>query len=105
MALVTLATNKPYLGLPRRPWDPILFGILLMGSGVILRWWLSKGTRSLRYGFTATRLFASEGRLISIMATASSALKQADVLEHNTPPSRLDPGGGRSGGAGASGSF
>ena len=28
MALVTLLTNKPYLGWPRQTWDPIVLGVL-----------------------------------------------------------------------------
>ena len=27
LALVTLMSNKPYLGAEQKPWDPILFGV------------------------------------------------------------------------------
>jgi hypothetical protein len=103
--LVTIGTNKPYLGLPRQPWDPILFGILLMGSAILLRRWLSKGENGQRYGFTATRLLAGEQRILSVVATASAALHQPGISAPAESSSKLDPGGGRSGGAGSSGSF
>jgi hypothetical protein len=104
-ALVTLGTNKPYLGLPRQPWDPLLFGILLMGSAVLLRRWLSRGANGQRYGFTAARVLASEQRILSVVATASAALHQPGISATEASPLKLDPGWGRSGGAGASGSF
>src|SRR5712691_525657 len=43
LALATLATNKPYLGLARRTWDPILLGLLLMGAAIVLHRWLASG--------------------------------------------------------------
>jgi hypothetical protein len=104
LSLVTLATNKPYLHMPRQTWDPILLGLLLVGTAVTLRRWLSKGDRN---GLTSARILLSDKRGLAAVATASAALHGA----HPTPqaPTQPDRGfdgeGGRSGGAGASGSF
>ena len=101
LSLVTLATNKSYLHLQRQTWDPILLGLLLIGVAVVLRRWLSKGDRN---GFTAARILVSDKRGIAALATASAALHTQP--QASTQPDRGFHGeGGRSGGAGASGSF
>jgi hypothetical protein len=105
MALGALATNKPYLGLVHQPWDPILLGILLMGSAVALRRWLAKGEQGERHGYTSARLLASDARILSVIATASAALPGGRVSDTAPSQPRPDFGGGRSGGAGASGEF
>ena len=102
LSLVTLATNKAYLNMPRQTWDPILLGLLLIGVAVGLRRWLAKGDRN---GFTSARILLSDKRGIAAIATASAALHTGP----QAPPTQPDRGfrgeGGRSGGAGASGSF
>jgi hypothetical protein len=104
IALVTLATNKPYLGLDRKPWDPILFGLLLMSVAIFVKRWLANGANAQRYGFTATRLLAGDRKVMTAIATTSSLL-QPDIPAPAATPSQPDFGGGRSGGAGASGTF
>jgi hypothetical protein len=99
MLLTTLMTNKPYLGLERKPWDPILFGVLLIGSALIIKRWL----KSERYGFTAERMLIGDRRILDMVATASAVL-QPDVPAPDAP-AKPEFGGGRSGGAGASGGF
>jgi hypothetical protein len=106
MALATLVTNKPYLGFTRKPWDPILFGLLLMSIAIVVKRWLTAGPDGQRHGFTPARLLAGDKRIMTVIATASS------VMQPNIPPSSTAPaapqpqfGGGRSGGAGASGEF
>ena len=106
MALATLVTNKPYLGFTRKPWDPILFGLLLMSIAILVKRWLTTGPDGQRHGFTPARLLAGDKRIMTVIATASS------VMQPNIPPSGTAPaapqpqfGGGRSGGAGASGEF
>lgn len=105
MALATLLSNKEYLGSPRYEWDPIVFGLFLMGVAVVVRRWLASGEGGQRHGYTASRLVASDRAHLGHLAIVSAA--QADVpVAASTPPS--DPaigGGGRSGGAGAGGSF
>jgi hypothetical protein len=104
LSLVTLATNKAYLHMPRQTWDPILLGLLLVGTAVALRRWLSKGDRN---GLTSARILLSDKRGVAAVATASAALHAG----HPTPQAPTQPDrsfqgeGGRSGGAGASGSF
>jgi hypothetical protein len=103
MSLVTLATNKPYLGAMRQTWDPILLGVFLIGMVVALRRWL--GPRD-RYGFTSERILLADKRGIAVVGTASAALHTIPQMPAAaTPVAKLEPGGGRSGGAGASGSF
>jgi hypothetical protein len=104
IALATLATNKPYLGLDRKPWDPILLGLLLMCVAVLVKRWLANGTNGQRCGFTAARLLAGDSKVMAVIATTSAAL-QLDIPSSSTAPPQTDFGGGRSGGAGASGTF
>lgn len=104
MALVTLVTNKPYLGLQRQPWDPILFGIGLAAAAIAIRRWLLKGPQGQRYGFTPARLLASDRRVLDMVGTATAAL-HTHVPAAEPVPSKPDLGGGRSGGGGASGNF
>lgn len=104
MALVTVITNKPYLRLPRHAWDPILFGVLLIGAAILVRRWLSNGPAGERHGFTALPVLASERRAVAIAATASAA------IQHHAPtpaaaPSEPQFGGGASGGGGATDKF
>ena len=103
LALVTLATNKLYLGTARQTWDPILLGALLITTAVMFRRWLSTAGRN---GFTAVRMLQSDKRGISVVGTAAAALHATPQMSEEATPSRtLEPGGGKSGGAGASGSF
>jgi hypothetical protein len=56
VAVLTLVSNKPYLGWPRHTWDPMLLGVLLTGVAFFIRRWLARGANGIRYGFTAARL-------------------------------------------------
>jgi hypothetical protein len=107
LSLVTLSTNKSYLHQERQPWDPILLGLLLVGVAMIMKRWLAKGPQGQRRGFTAVRLLAGDRRALDVLSTVSVGLQQPHT--HPAPgaakPAAPDFGGGRSGGAGASGSF
>lgn len=104
MALATLVTNKPYLGWPRHPWDPILLGMLLVGTAVVLRRWLASGPAGVRGGFTASQLQESQKNAIAFLATASAAFQP--YPEAPSPaPSSSDFAGGRSGGGGGGAGF
>ena len=103
-ALATLITNKPYLGLPRQTWDPMLFGLLLMAVAVILRRWLASGPGGERRGFTAARILHSDGDAMRLASLASVAIH----LDTDRPAPAASPpqfGGGRSGGGGAGADF
>jgi uncharacterized membrane protein YgcG len=104
MALATLVTNKPYLGLPRQPWDPILFGVFLIIIAITVRRWLSNAPAGRRHGFTSARVLTGDRRLLNVVGTAS-AVFQSDIPTNASAPAKPEFGGGRSGGAGASGSF
>jgi hypothetical protein len=104
VAILTLATNKPYLGLPHHAWDPILLGILLTGAALAVRRWLANGPAGIRRGFTAQRLSARDKQWVNSLSPSL-----AIVLPN---PATLAPigsehkfGGGTSGGGGASSDF
>jgi len=98
-----LMSNKAYLGAEPKPWDPILFGVLLITIAIGLRRWLTSGEHAGRRGFVAHRLLASEKARLALAGSAT-------VFAPGAPPSHAHGspaigGGGSSGGAGASGKF
>ena len=101
LAILTLATNKPYLGLPHHAWDPILLGILLTGVAIAVRRWLANGPAGIRHGFTAKRLSGRDKQWVDSLSPTL-----AIVLPN---PATIAPqhefGGGTSGGGGASSDF
>ena len=102
-AIVTLTTNKPYLGGVQRPWDPILFGVLMIAIALGLKRWLSSGPHGSRRGFIAARLLASEQKRLAIAGGATALGPGAPQPHtHEQPPAF---GGGDAGGAGAAGKF
>ncbi|OGR91843.1 MAG: hypothetical protein A2992_09135 [Elusimicrobia bacterium RIFCSPLOWO2_01_FULL_59_12] len=102
LALLTLITNKPYLGWERHTWDPMILGVFLVGAAAWTRRWLSTGPNSFRNGFTAIRLYASDKQRLAALGTLSYAVRPGIP---DTPASKPDFGGGRSGGGGAQGNF
>jgi hypothetical protein len=104
MAIVTLMTNKAYLGAERKPWDPILFGVMLIVIALGLKRWLSAGKDGSRAGFIPDRLLASERDRLN-MAGGVTALAPGAPAPHTHASGPDIGGGGRSGGAGASGKF
>ena len=101
--LVTLLTNKSYLGWPRHEWDPIVLGVFLMAVGVGVRRWLAAGPSEQRGAFTAARILDRERGAVTVLGTVSARF-------HPHAPSMAEPTddgfkGGRSGGGGATGSF
>jgi hypothetical protein len=103
MAIVTFMSNKPYLGLEPKPWDPILFGVMLITMAVGLRRWLASGVDGSRHGFIAERLLASEKERLAMAGAVSLAVPGAPASHPHESPEI--GGGGRSGGAGASGKY
>jgi hypothetical protein len=100
LAIATLATNKPYLGLSRESWDPILFGVLLVVVATTVRRWLARGPGAQRGGFTAEKIHERDRDWLRTLATASVAWPHdvGAARPAEPPPSQFD--GGRSGGAG-----
>jgi uncharacterized membrane protein YgcG len=105
-ALLTLITNKPYLGWPRHTWDPMLLGALLIGFALFVRRWLADGPDGVRHGFTAQRL---SGKDTARLNAGAAVLGVASPPAIDMTPQTTDPefhfGGGDSGGAGASSDF
>jgi uncharacterized membrane protein YgcG len=110
MVLVTLLTNKPYLGWPRYAWDPILLGLLLIGVAIGLRRWLSSGSDGRRRGFTSTPLLGKDSAVLTVLRVASAAYRpdsgpSVSRGRREDPATPPDFGGGRSGGAGGGGTY
>ena len=107
MAVLTLVTNKTYLGWERHTWDPILLGVLLVGASVAIRRWLSRGPGGQRFGFIAESLLASDKRSLGALGAVAGMVQPIGGRE-TTPTSTptFEPGsGGRSGGGGGGADF
>jgi len=106
VAILTLVSNKPYLGWPRHTWDPMLLGILLTSVAIFVRSWLARGPGGIRHGFTAARLLAKDKHWINVGATVVAPLAPHSITpdpQASSPDFRF--GGGQSGGGGAGGDF
>jgi hypothetical protein len=104
-ALLTLATNKDYLGFKHYAWDPAVLGVVMVVSAVIIMRWLANGDREARNGFTAQNLLKPENHGISLADLGAAVLPGA--IQANLPPSSPDKtfAGGQSGGGGASSGY
>jgi hypothetical protein len=104
LAILTMMSNKPYLGAEQKPWDPILFGVLMITIAIGLRRWLASGANGSRHGFVAHRLLASEKERLALAGSATVFAPGAPPAHTPEPPPAIG-GGGSSGGAGASAKF
>ena len=100
LVLVTLITNKPYLGWARNTWDPIVFGTLLIGVAIAARRWLERGPNRERRGFTAQRILDKDRTRRSMLSMVSAALPAPGPATAHAEPAPPEFGGGRSGGGG-----
>jgi hypothetical protein len=105
-AILTLVTNKPYLGWPRHTWDPMLLGVLLIGVAIFIRRWIAKGPGEIRHGFTTKRLSGKDKSWMNAGA-AAFGLVSPNIIAPSPHPGNPDVqfGGGDSGGGGASSDF
>jgi hypothetical protein len=106
VAILTLVSNKPYLGWPRHTWDPMLLGVLLTSVAIFVRGWLARGPGGIRHGFTAARLLGKDKHWINVGASVVAPLAPHSITpdpQVNSPDFRF--GGGQSGGGGAGGDF
>jgi hypothetical protein len=104
--VLTLVTNKPYLGWQRHTWDPILLGIALTGVALFLRRWLALGPGGVRHGFTAARLSGKDKHAMNLGSAVLGLITPQSITptpQSTNPDFRF--GGGGSGGGGASGDF
>ncbi len=105
-AILTLITNKPYLGWQRHAWDPMLLGALLMGAGLLIRRWLAGGADGIRHGFTVRRLSGKDKSWMNVGAVAFGLVSpQAPTPDPQTGTPEARFGGGDSGGGGATSDF
>jgi hypothetical protein len=105
-ALLTLVTNKPYLGWQRHSWDPMLLGVALCGVVWFLRRWLAAGANGVRGGFTAARLSGKDERWLQVGSSVVGLRAPSfDMPGAQTNASDFEFGGGTSDGGGASGNF
>lgn len=88
LGLVTLITNKPYLGWPRQTWDPMLFGLLLVGVALMVRRWLASGPGSERYGYTPLRTSHREGEVPSVPSSVATERRRVNSA-HSAPRPRF----------------
>ena len=104
--VLTLVTNKPYLGWQRHTWDPMFLGVALAAVALLLRRWLARGPGGVRHGFTAKRLSGKDKQVMSVGA-AVLGLRTAESMAPAPQPaeSEFGFGGGESGGGGAGGDF
>ena len=109
-ALVTLLTNKPYLGSVRHEWDPMLLGVLLAAVAIGVRRWLASGPANQRSGLTPARLAGKDSVVLTALRTASGAyrpdsLQPASGIPQQEPVSPAGFDGGRSGGGGGGAAY
>jgi hypothetical protein len=106
VTILTLVSNKLYLGWPRHTWDPMLLGILLTGVALFIRHWLARGPGGIRHGFTAARLSRRDKQWINAgSAVLGLVAPQSITPSPQTRSADFRFGGGTSGGGGAGGDF
>jgi hypothetical protein len=106
VAILTLVSNKPYLGWPRHTWDPMLLGILLTSVAVFIRRWFARGPGGIRHGFTAARLSEQDKHWFNVGSAGFGLLSPHSITpdpQTSSPDFRF--GGGQTGGGGAGGDF
>ncbi|HTZ39085.1 MAG TPA: hypothetical protein VMB77_02925 [Syntrophales bacterium] len=103
--LLTLATNKDYLGFKHYSWDPAVLGVVMVLFAIALMRWLANGPREARNGFTAKNLLKPENHGISLADIGAAILPGA--IHANLPPASSDKpfAGGQSGGGGAASGY
>ena len=105
-ALATLLTNKAYLGRTPNTWDPILLGVLLAGTAILVRRWLAAGPGGHRHGFTAQSLVTSDDKdRIGVLSTVAAVRQPIAARTRPETPAFEAGRGGRSGGAGGGTDF
>ena len=104
MAIVSLITNKLYLGWPRHTWDPILLGLVLIAVAIGLRRWIAKNADGHRNGYTAMPVSVENRTLLTLLSAAPIPVAPRVAPVHSDASAGSFKGG-QSGGGGASGSF
>jgi hypothetical protein len=105
-ALLTLATNKDYLGFKHYAWDPAVLGVVMVVAAIVIMRWLANGTREARNGVTAQNLLKAENHGINLAELGAALLPGA--IQANLPPESPPDkpfADGQSGGGGASSGY
>lgn len=106
IAIATLLTNKAYLGRTPNTWDPILLGVLLAATAILVRRWLMAGRGGHRHGFTVQSLVASDDQDGIGVLSSVAAVQQPMAARTRPETPAFEAGrGGRSGGAGGGTDF
>jgi hypothetical protein len=106
VAILTLISNKPYLGWQRHTWDPMLLGILLAGVALCIRRWLEGGPGGIRHGFTAARVSGKDKQWMDAVSPVLGLVSPQSITPNpQKSSSDFRFGGGASGGGGASSEF
>ena len=104
--ILTLITNKPYLGWTRHSWDPMVLGMLFIGVVLFVRRWLARGAGGIRRGFTAERLSGKDRQRMNAASAAMGLITpQMITASPHADRNEVRFGGGDSAGGGASGDF
>lgn len=99
--VVTLSTNKDYLGMRHYAWDPAILGVALVLGALAMIRWLSGGEGKSRHGITAENLLMPENHGIDLAALAT-AMVPSYIAAGQAPPQSPSPfEDGQSGGGGA----
>jgi hypothetical protein len=104
-SLLTLATNKDYLGLKHYSWDPVILGVTMVVGAIIITRWLDNGDKEMRNGFTAQSLLKPEDYGINLADIGAAALPGALGAPPQEPQADRPFEGGQSGGGGASSNY
>jgi hypothetical protein len=102
--VVTLMTNKSYLGMERYVWDPALLGIAMIGVSYFTSRWLAKGADGMRSGFTGRNILKPETHGIDL-ASLGAAIIPATIDAAPANSEEKPFAGGSSGGGGADAAF
>ena len=105
-SVLTLVTNKPYLGWQRHTWDPMLLGVFLISVALVIQRWLGTAPDGIRRGFTARRLSSKDKHWMNV-GVATIGLISTDIVSPSPQTSSPEAhfGGGDSGGGGATSDF
>lgn len=105
MALITVMTNKPYLGWQRHSWDATILGAAMMALAAWLTRWLDSGPEGRRAGFTARPAILARDEGLGAAALVAAAAAGTAAQAPATGKPGFEGGSGSSGGGGASGDF
>lgn len=104
--VLTLATNKDYLGLKHYAWDPIILGTMLILAAILIIRWLARGRNKERNGLTADSILKPERDGLNLAEIGAAAVPGMTASPADAQPAEPSPfENGQSGGGGAARGF